>query len=138
MSIDIDAPSEDNGNDTTGKTPDTTERTPDTTEKTPDITEKIPETTEKSPDNDGIDPDFKAAMDSYEKFMNEYVAFMKKYKNNPSDLGLLADYANYVSRYSEVVEDFGKWEDEDMNDAELAYYIDVQSRVSKKLLEVAN
>ena len=82
--------------------------------------------------------DFKSAMESYENFMNEYVDFMKKYNDDPSDLGLLADYAEYVSDYAEFVEDFENWEDEDLNDAELAYYLDVQTRVSKKLLEVAN
>lgn len=77
-------------------------------------------------------------MDSYEKFMDEYVAFMKKYKENPSDLGLLADYADYMSKYTDFVKDFEKWENEEMNAAETAYYIEVQSRVNKKLLEVAN
>ena len=37
----------------------------------------------------------------------------------------------------DMVEKFDKWESEDLNDAELAYYIDVQARVSKKLLDVA-
>ena len=32
---------------------------------------------------------------------------------------------------------FEKWENEEMNAAETAYYIDVQARVSKKLLEAA-
>ena len=92
---------------------------------------------EEASDNSGIDPDFKAAMDSYESFMDEYVAFMKKYQENPTDLSLLTDYANYMSRYAEVVEDFEKWDDQEMNTAETAYYIEVQSRVSKKLLEAA-
>ena len=70
--------------------------------------------------------------------MDEYVAFMKKYAANPSDAGLLADYASYMSKYADMVEKFDKWESEDLTDAELAYYIDVQARVSKKLLEVAN
>lgn len=87
--------------------------------------------------NNEIDPDFKSAMDSYEKFMNDYVDFMKKYKANPSDLGLLSEYADFMSDYADYVEDFSDWEDEDLNDAELAYYIDVQTRVNKKLLEVA-
>ena len=86
---------------------------------------------------DGMRKDFKDAMDSYEAFMDEYVAFMKKYSDNPSDIGLLADYAKYMSKYADMVEKFDKWESEDLNDAELAYYIDVQARVSKKLLEVA-
>ena len=86
---------------------------------------------------DGMRKDFKDAMDSYEAFMDEYVAFMKKYSDNPSDVGLLADYTKYMSKYADMVEKFDKWESEDLNGAELAYYIDVQARVSKKLLDVA-
>ncbi len=117
MSIDIDAPSE------------------ETTDTTKATTTKV--TTASTTNNVGISTDFKAAMDSYEAFMDEYVAFMKKYKENPSDLSLLTDYADYMSKYTDFVKDFEKWEDEDMNTAELAYYLDVQTRVSKKLIEVA-
>ena len=96
-------------------------------------------TTEKSKNLiDGMRPEFKTAMDSYEKFMDEYVDFMKKYKANPGDMSLIMDYADYMSKYSDFVQDFEEWEDsEDMNTAEAAYYIDVQARVNKKLLEVA-
>ena len=131
MSIDIDAPSEENDN--TSTTTPSTDSSTETSE--PDTTQKEPE--KDTSNNGGLDPDFKAAMDSYEKFMDEYVTFMKKYKDNPSDLGLLADNTNYMSKYADFVEDFEKWEDEEMNAAETAYYIDVQARVSKKLLEVA-
>lgn len=82
--------------------------------------------------------DFKEAMDSYENFMNDYAEFMKKYKDNPTDTSLLADYADYMTKYADMVEKFDKWESEDLNDAELAYYIDVQARVSKLLLESAS
>lgn len=81
--------------------------------------------------------EFKAAMDSYETVMNEYVSFMKKYKANPNDMNLLADYATYMSKYAEAVDKFNKWESNDLNAAETSYYIEVQARVSKKLLEVA-
>lgn len=87
---------------------------------------------------DGMRKDFKDAMDSYEAFMDEYVAFMKKYSDNPSDVSLLADYTKYMSKYADMVEKFDKWESEDLNDAELAYYIGVQARVSKKLLEITD
>ena len=127
MTIDIDAPSEDDNKDTTPTTQPSTEPSSEAT--TP--------ATEDKKDNNAIDPEFKAAMDSYEEFMDEYVAFMKKYKANPSDLSLLTDYANYMSKYADFVEDFEKWENEEMNAAETAYYIDVQARVSKKLLEAA-
>ncbi|MGN1131178.1 MAG: DUF6591 domain-containing protein [Ruminococcus sp.] len=94
-------------------------------------------TTENSKnEDDGMGSDFKAAMDSYEEFMDEYVAFMKKYNDNPNDAALLADYADYTSKYSDFVKDFEKWESEDMNTAEAAYYLEVQTRVNKKLLEV--
>ncbi len=33
---------------------------------------------------------------------------------------------------------FDKWESQNLNATEQAYYIDVQARVSKKLLEVSN
>ncbi len=104
-----------------------------------EISIEKPENDDK-PQNDnndtGIDPEFKAAMDSYEKFMDEYVSFMKKYKENPSDMDILADYADYMTKYADFVEDFETWEDEDMNSSETAYYIEVQARVSKKLLEI--
>ena len=97
---------------------------------------EITSTNEES-SKDELSKDFKNAMDSYEKFMDEYVSFMKNYKENPSDLSLISDYATYMSKYADFVEDFEKWENEEMNAAETAYYIDVQARVSKKLLEVA-
>lgn len=109
------------------------------TETPTEIEETEPEVTEKptEPKSDKIDADFKAAMDAYESFMDDYVDFMKKYQKNPTDLSLLTDYAKFMSKYADFVEDFEKWEDEDLNAAETAYYIDVQGRVTKKLLEVA-
>lgn len=93
--------------------------------------------TEQDKSDNSIDPKFKAAMDSYEAFIDEYVAFMKKYaESDGTDLSLLTDYAEYMSKYAEVCKDFEKWENEDLNEAEMTYYIDVQARVSKKLLEV--
>jgi hypothetical protein len=126
MSISIDPPEEkEEENETAVK------------EETSKSTETDKKDTEKINDSD-IDPDFQAAMDSYEVFMDEYVAFMKKYNENPNDLALLADYADYMSKYADFVEDFDAWQDKDMNAQETAYYIDVQARVSKKLLEAAN
>ncbi len=95
------------------------------------------ESTEKDTNKKDLDANFKAAMDSYEEFMNEYVVFMKKYQKNPDDLGLLADYADYMSKYSDFAEKFSEWKNEDLTDEELDYYIEVQTRVNEKLLEVA-
>lgn len=129
MSIDIDSPDEEtakNSNTTTSTTAATTTSAPSST------------TAQSSKNANGIRTEFKEAMDSYEKFMDEYVAFMKKYENSDgTDMSLLADYANYMSKYADMVDKFDKWEDEDLNNAEMAYYLDVQTRVNKKLLEVS-
>ena len=110
-----------------------------TTKTTKTTTSKKTTTSTSSKKSDGgLSADFKAAMDSYEQFMDEYVAFMKKYSDNPSDLGLLVDYARFMGEYATFCEEFAAWEDEDLSDAELAYYLAVQTRVNKKLLEVAD
>ena len=40
-------------------------------------------------------------------------------------------------KIADMVDKFDKWESEDLSDAELAYYIDVQARVSKLLIEAS-
>ena len=102
----------------------------------PTETEAPTESTSASTSDD-IDPDFKAAMDSYEAFFDEYVAIMKKYKENPTDLSILTDYASYMGQYAETMQKLEEWESKDLNTAEAAYYVEVQARITQKLLEVA-
>lgn len=85
----------------------------------------------------GMRKEFKDAMDVYESFIDDYVAFMKKYKSNPTDTTLLADYAKWISDYSDMASTFDKWENEELNNAELSYYVEVQTRASQKILESA-
>ncbi len=107
------------------------------TESTEGITEPEASTESTTTSSDDIDPDFKAAMDSYEEFFDEYVAIMKKYKENPTDLSILTDYATYMGQYADMIQNLEEWESKDLNTAEAAYYVDVQARITKKLLEVA-
>lgn len=87
--------------------------------------------------SDELRPEFKQAMDSFEQFFDEYIAFMERYKaSEGTDLGLLADYASYMQKYSEMMEAMDAWDEQEMNQAELAYYIEVTSRISQKLLAV--
>ena len=76
-------------------------------------------------------------MDSYEAFMNEYCDFMEKYSKNPTDAGLMADYMSYMQKYDDFTKKFDQWGGEDLNDAELAYYMEVQTRVYDRLAEAA-
>lgn len=127
MSIDIDKPSS-SSTDNTATAPAAPETEKAAEENKANDTQLV----------NGMRKDFKEAMDSYEAFMNEYVEFIKKYQSNPNDAKLLADYAKYMSKYAEMCDKFDKWESENLNTTEQAYYIDVQARVSKKLLEVSN
>lgn len=86
---------------------------------------------------DGMRPDFKQAMDSYEAFYDEYCDFMKEYADNPTDLELLAEYADMMSKAADMTEKFEAWDEDEMNNEELNYYLDVNNRVMQKLLEVA-
>ena len=109
----------------------------ETTNESKETKDNKTETNSGTTNYNELRTNFKNAMDSYESFMNEYVEFMKKYSANPTNTTLLKQYSSYLEKYSKFVEDFDKWNEDDMNDAELKYYLEVQSRVTKKLSEVA-
>ena len=86
--------------------------------------------------NDSLRPDFKKAMDSYEAFIDEYISFMKKYKDNPTDSQILSSYANYMKKYAQAIRDFENWKTNTINTTETNYYLEVQTRINKKLIEI--
>lgn len=86
---------------------------------------------------DGMRPEFKDAMDSYEAFYDEYCDVMKKYAANPTDMEILTSYTEMLTKAVEMSEKFEVWDDNEMNDAELKYYLKVNNRVTKKLLNVS-
>lgn len=133
MEISITAPAEEKEEETTATTPSIDETKKEETPKE----EKTEADENATSTNSGIRTDFKNAMDSYEEFMNEYVDFIKKYEANPTDMSLLSQYGTMMQKYSEQVSAFNQWESDDMTKEEVAYYIDVQARVNKKLLEVS-
>ena len=98
------------------------------------------ETTETKDNNtelvDGMRPEFKEAMDSYEEFYKEYCDVLKKYSNNPTDLSILTEYTKLMEQSVEMSEKFEAWDEGEMNDVELKYYLEVSGRVTQMLLEV--
>jgi len=84
---------------------------------------------------EGIRPEFKEAMDAYEAFYNEYCEFMKEFNDNPSDLMLLVEYAEMVSKAEEMDEAFEAWDEDELSSEELKYYLDVTNRVLKMMLD---
>ncbi len=82
----------------------------------------------------GVDPELKAFLDEYEDFVDEYVAFMKKYNANPTDMSLLASYASIMQEYADFAEKVDAYDSDSMSNADAAYYIEVTSRCSQKML----
>lgn len=95
-----------------------------------------PDTTTGQGENTEIRPEFKAAMDAYETFYDEYCDIMKKFQENPTDMTILSQYGDLMAKASEVDQAFAKWEAEEMNSAELEYYLEVYNRVMKKMADI--
>lgn len=100
-------------------------------------------TNENSNDTDNstdtIRPKFKKAMDSYEAFINDYCELMKKYaESDGNDMELLVDYLDFIGKIADVTKDFEAWNNKDLNAAEAAYYLKVQTRTNKKLMKIKN
>lgn len=118
-------------------------------ETTATIAEEIPETTQPNTEEatiateaaslstaSGIRPEFKEAMDAYETFYNEYCDFMVNYQKNPTDLKLITQYGQLMAKMVDVNEAFEKWDESDLNNEELKYYLEVNGRVMQKLVDV--
>lgn len=86
---------------------------------------------------DGMRPEFKEAMDAYEAFYKEYCELLKKYTENPADFSILGKYADMLTKIDEVDKTFEKWDESDLNSEELKYYLDVNNRVLKMLVDAA-
>jgi hypothetical protein len=113
---------------------------PDDETEDPESTSKSPSTPEKpttgTPSNNDIRPDFKAAMDSYEVFFDKYCAFMKKYKESDDPSSLMDEYSEFMKQYADTMSKMNALKTDSLSDAELQYYIEVNNRITQKLLEV--
>lgn len=114
-----------------------TEKTKETEKAKP--TEKPTEKpAEKKPAESGeVTASFKEMMDEYESFMDSYVEFMQKYKNSDDVSGMLGDYSKMMSDYSSYMTKINAVDKSSLSAADAAYYLEVTSRVTKKLATVA-
>ena len=84
----------------------------------------------------GVDPDLKTFLDGYEAFMDKYIDFMQKYEANPTDLGFLMEYADMMQEYADFVEKVDAYDSDEMSAADAAYYLEVTSRCTQKMLRL--
>lgn len=102
-----------------------------------DTTKEL-EATDKEAASSEVTPELKAFLDEYEAFFDEYIEFMKKYNNSGDTVSLMSDYLQMLEKYTSFTEAVEKYDSEEMSDADRAYYIEVTTRVSKKLLEAVD
>ena len=100
--------------------------------------EPAPEPQTAAAENE-IRPEVKEFLDAYEACMDEYVEFMQKYLNaDPTSMvSMMGDYYSILARYTEFAEKIDAFDESELTNAELAYYLEVTNRVSQKLLRVA-
>ena len=82
--------------------------------------------------------DFKQFMDEYEAFVDEYVEFMTKYQSGQLSMNDVMRYATITAEYSEMSQKVEKLKNDNLTTEEMNYYIEVTSRVAKKLNGVAS
>lgn len=117
-------------------TPKVTEPTP-TEEPTEEPTEVPTEAPAEPEKTEGIRPEIKEALDSYEEFFEAYCEIIEKYQEDPSDLSVAKDYLTFTAQYADTLSEFEDFDDQDLNDEELKYYAEVNTRITKMLAEVA-
>lgn len=83
----------------------------------------------------GVTLETKEFLDSYEAFMNEYCDFMESYDG--SDLSAMTKYLSMMQKYAEFAEKADAMDEADMTDEDYKYYIDVISRIEKRLIDVS-
>ena len=69
--------------------------------------------------------------------MNDYVDFMKEYTGSGSPASMLTEYLALMEDYSEYINSIDEYDPDEMSVADAQYYLEVTTRVSEKLLEVA-
>lgn len=96
-----------------------------------------PNQTSSSNDSSTVSPDLKDALDSYESFVDEYVEFMERYKNSGNSAELVKDYYDFMQKYADLSGKIDAIDENNLSAADYAYYTEVMTRISQKLMSVS-
>ncbi len=108
-------------------------------ESTESIVEESVASTEEASDDDKIfgSEDWRQFLADYEAWVDDYIALFKKYKENPSDLSILADYTKMLYEMTEWSEKAGNMELEIEDTKEALEYSTELLRIAAKLAEAS-
>lgn len=95
------------------------------------------ESSSASTGSNGVTPELKAFLDSYEAYMDQYIAFMQKYENSDDTYSMLYDYLDMMQQYTDFAEKLDQYDTDKMSAVDSAYYLEVTTRVAKKLYAAA-
>ena len=77
-------------------------------------------------------------MDQYEAFFDSYIAFLNQIENSGNVVSLYADYFDMLNKYAETMEKMEGIDANSLSAADQAYYIEVTSRITEKLLKASS
>ena len=96
---------------------------------------EAPETEAPAKDDGQVSADFKKMMDEYVEFFDKYAEFMQKYQKSDNPMGMMMDYLQMLTDYTDAMSALEGIEKTELSSADYAYYIDAMARIEKKLLE---
>ncbi len=85
---------------------------------------------------DGVTPELKEFLDQYEKCIDEYCNFMESFDANSSDPMAILKYSSLMQEYLDFAEKAEAYDEKEMTNEDLKYYIDVIARIEKRMLDV--
>lgn len=89
-------------------------------------------TTEHDHSNE-VTPEFKELMDSYEALFDECIAMM----NGDDTLGNMFGMLEYIVKIEDMLNELYEIDEDELSEADLAYYLEVIGRINTKLLKVS-
>ncbi len=95
---------------------------------------------DREPDShSGIRPEFQRAMDEYEKYFQDYADFMVRLSQNPNDLDLIMEMAEWTENLVSMEDEFNALENDssDWSAQEYECYFETSARIQKLLLEAS-
>ena len=102
------------------------------------VSEDLDTSDESSKSDSGVlSSEFKKTMDDYEAWFDHYCDVMERYQEDSTDLKLLSEMTDLLTEETTMLEEMENMDQDDMNAAELAYYLEVTARIEKRLLEAA-
>ena len=103
-----------------------------------DDNEEVETTKKKKTLSLGVRKKIKKKIDAYVDFFDEYVDFMVKYNDNPTDLSLLSDYTEMLTREQKAINELDELQHSNLNTAENMYLLDAQNKINKKLAKISS